>query len=853
MEDSTLDYNSQDVDRKRVKKKTKKKDRIHALSGPETGGEAEVEEAETRKRKEKPFDAQENKMHRKKKEKQFLIKEEEEDGENERENVECLQINSEDVMRKPQKHKKKRKEKLVAEEESGENQNEENDTAAVDQLEIIKEADVQESKTPKKKKKNKNLEAEDRDTRDEQVLELVTPSDQTDVEYTQEHKARRRKRKKGHVQEEENGEHQNEENDTAAVDQLEMIREAEVQGSKTPKKKKKKKILEAEDRDTRDEQVLELVTQSDQTDVDYTQEHKARRRKRKKGHVQEEDSSISDPTTSCIGETTISENTDSEVFVSLKKKKKKRITDALQADADSEIQSASKSPGRNEQLQDSLQVMETGSDCEPQLGESPRKRKKKKKRHSQHGHDEQPESSYVVTEHDNSQVSASETRPESPDNDPSVNVVEAQLTKGDDDDSTIVPKEEAVPSKPVSKKRAHKALINVRKRDLGLLKEYFPNLSSFSKKRVNNLISCELERVKEAKQRGVLFNRGRFTDEENKQLTENVKSFLKLSGIKNEEMLFHSYRYPEKKKIIEEIKKKFNFRLRISEGIPRTVEDICHRGVKLFDFSGNKGRFTDEEVKQLKKNWKIHGNNWIAVGALMGRNNIKLQLKASQLRRKVNKGAWSVEETNLLISAVKEYILSLEEHATSGNESDIIIQKPKLYKGIPWVQIEEKVKTRNWTQCKTKWTEILFLRMNNGVSMFEGISGVESQMKIIQWLYESGPKESGQVNWEELADHIGNVPPMILQIKYYNLKTSHVPDWQKLSFKEIVNYLYTEVVPMFAEKLNANHGRQTKHAEAFEKRDDYSVSEIFFEYTDKENVGSEKVKRKKSTKKFYSM
>ena len=36
-------------------------------------------------------------------------------------------------------------------------------------------------------------------------------------------------------------------------------------------------------------------------------------------------------------------------------------------------------------------------------------------------------------------------------------------------------------------------------------------------------------------------------------------------------------------------------------------------------------------------------------------------------------------------------------------EVRLSIVREKLYKGISWVEVEARVETRNWMQCKSKW------------------------------------------------------------------------------------------------------------------------------------------------------
>ncbi|XP_075041384.1 transcription termination factor 1 [Mixophyes fleayi] len=371
----------------------------------------------------------------------------------------------------------------------------------------------------------------------------------------------------------------------------------------------------------------------------------------------------------------------------------------------------------------------------------------------------------------------------------------------------------------------------IRDRDVALLEEFFPKIRSLSKSTVQTLIKDDLERIRDAKQNGIKFETGRFSAAEDDQIRKNVKEFLALTGLEKGEMLFHSYRFPDKKSTIEQVKRKFQFRSRIGEGVYHTLQEIYSRGAKLFDSSGTKGRFSEEEVKQLKKYWALHGNDWMTVGSLIGRNNTAVQLKASQLRREVNKGLWSLEETNLLISAVKKFVLdSINKKAKGKAREPLFVTKEKLYKGIKWVQIEETVQTRNWTNCKTKWFDLLLIRMNNGINPFDGTLGVENKIKMIKWLHKSNREENWNVNWEELADVIGNVPPSVVQTKLYRLKSEHVPDWQTLSFSDIVEYLYSERLPQLEEKLELLYAKENYSSEVPKKTNKFSVSEIFQEY-----------------------
>ena len=49
-------------------------------------------------------------------------------------------------------------------------------------------------------------------------------------------------------------------------------------------------------------------------------------------------------------------------------------------------------------------------------------------------------------------------------------------------------------------------------------------------------------------------------------------------------------------------------------------------------------------------------------------------------------------------------------------------------------------------------------------------------------LYELNVNDANEIDWEDLAGAIGDVPPPFVQAKFYKLKAACVPFWQKKTF-----------------------------------------------------------------------
>ncbi|KAG8447579.1 hypothetical protein GDO86_014908 [Hymenochirus boettgeri] len=323
-------------------------------------------------------------------------------------------------------------------------------------------------------------------------------------------------------------------------------------------------------------------------------------------------------------------------------------------------------------------------------------------------------------------------------------------------------------------------------KDFNLLQEYFPHLNLSNKSTVKTLAYQDLARIKDAKRKGIPFNFGRFTDKEDEQLETNVREFLFLSKLPSAEMLFHTSKYPEEKKTIQETKKKFNFREKIGEGIYRPTQSIYLRGVKKY-LSGPKGRFSKEEVKTLNRYMKIHGNKWTKISSLMERSNVQLQSKAEQIRRKSTSGFWSTEEINRLIGAVKKFVKK------SKNKRTETVAVSDLQRNIPWAQVENKVQTRNRLQCKSKW------------------------------LHEQRPEEKGHIKWKDMAEFIGNVPMSTLQVQFGKLTLKYISTHGKERLREILRQLYEDCLPNLERKLE----KKKLSNLVLEKRNSFTWDEIF--------------------------
>ncbi|CAK7290108.1 transcription termination factor 1 [Vulpes vulpes] len=381
------------------------------------------------------------------------------------------------------------------------------------------------------------------------------------------------------------------------------------------------------------------------------------------------------------------------------------------------------------------------------------------------------------------------------------------------------------------------------------LQEFIPDIKERAATTIKRMYRDDLGRFKEFKAQGVAIRFGKFSVKENKQLEKNVQEFLSLTGIENADKLLYTDRYPEEKSVITDLKRKYAFRLHIGKGIARPWKLVYYRAKKMFDINNYKGRYSKGDMEKLKIYHSLHGNDWKKIGEMVARSSLSVALKFSQIGSPRNHGAWSKTETQKLIKAVEEVILKkmsphelkeVDSKLQDNPEGCLSIVREKLYKGISWVEVEAKVETRNWMQCKSKWTEILTKRMTNGRDVYRGVNALQAKINLIERLYEVNVEDTNEIDWEDLASAIGDVPPSYVQTKFYKLKATCVPFWQKKTFPEIIDYLYETTLPLLKEKLEKKMEKEgTEIQSPAAPRQVFLFRDIFYRDDDSEGEDGE--------------
>lgn len=82
--------------------------------------------------------------------------------------------------------------------------------------------------------------------------------------------------------------------------------------------------------------------------------------------------------------------------------------------------------------------------------------------------------------------------------------------------------------------------------------------------------------------------------------------------------------------------------------------------------------------------------------------------------------------------------------------------------------------------------------MTNGRDVYRGVNALQAKINLIE----------------------SDVPPSYVQTKFYKLKATCVPFWQKKTFPEIIDYLYETSLPLLKEKLEKKLERKGTKVQA---------------------------------------
>ncbi|XP_061671951.1 transcription termination factor 1-like [Syngnathoides biaculeatus] len=354
------------------------------------------------------------------------------------------------------------------------------------------------------------------------------------------------------------------------------------------------------------------------------------------------------------------------------------------------------------------------------------------------------------------------------------------------------------------------------------LEEFIPNVKKRRLNEVQKLLRYDLPRFRLFKAQGLKVRWGRFTKEENQRIRDNIAHFMNLTGVSSLSQLLYPQCYGDLKNDIKTLKRKYRFTDVLADGIARSRKQILLRASKL-DKCNYQGRFSEEEVRQLVKLQKLHGNHWRRIADEMGRSIFSLQKRFASIAS--GRGRWTSDEEERLKNAVKAHLEAVLQRGSADSQNhNGLLRLRQLCAALPWTEISHQVGTRHWIQCRLKWFSILKCQLSQKKQKKKP-EGLKAKIRLIETLYALDVEDPLDVDWEKVAATVGEMTPVCTQKLFRSLKVSHVPNWSSRSYGEIIDFLQERVLPGLVERLQHCDQKKPEQNPTLDK--EYALVDIF--------------------------
>lgn len=278
--------------------------------------------------------------------------------------------------------------------------------------------------------------------------------------------------------------------------------------------------------------------------------------------------------------------------------------------------------------------------------------------------------------------------------------------------------------------------------------------------------------------KGVKWRQGMWSKEENEQLKENILEYCKVNNIPDPNIIIFEMTKDDRK----------DFYRTIAKGIRRPLFAIYRRVLRMYDRRNYVGKYSSEEVQQLKSLKEKHGNDWATIGAAMGRSASSVKDRFRLMRDHCRSGKWTPDEEQRLSSAVHEL--------SRGSSGDFITA------GISWAAVAEKVGSRSEKQCRSKWLNYLNWKEKGGQEWTK-----QDEIHLITRIHDMNLQDENEIDWQVMANNWPSVrSPQWLRSKWWALK-KHVPESDATSFEGIYSYLYHTYIATLQNKIERQEAR----------------------------------------------
>uniref|UniRef100_A0A8C5KH08 Cyclin-D-binding Myb-like transcription factor 1 n=1 Tax=Jaculus jaculus TaxID=51337 RepID=A0A8C5KH08_JACJA len=259
---------------------------------------------------------------------------------------------------------------------------------------------------------------------------------------------------------------------------------------------------------------------------------------------------------------------------------------------------------------------------------------------------------------------------------------------------------------------------------------------------------------------GHTWRKGMWSKEETETLMQNIESYMNTHG------------FTDAREIIFEISKgkRKDFYRAIATGLNRPLFAVYRRVVRMYDDRNHVGKYTHEEVEKLKELHIQHGNDWVKIGAALGRSASSVKDRCRRMVNICNTGKWTEDEEQRLTDIIHEL--------TSTGPTDSVTQ------GVPWSAVAERVGSRSEKQCRSKWLNYLNWKQSGGTEWTK-----KDEASFILKLAELDVADENDIQWDLLAQGWSSArSPQWLRNKWQNMKRQ-IANYKDISFPVLIRQL----------------------------------------------------------------
>uniref|UniRef100_A0A1A7Z414 Cyclin-D-binding Myb-like transcription factor 1 n=1 Tax=Iconisemion striatum TaxID=60296 RepID=A0A1A7Z414_9TELE len=242
--------------------------------------------------------------------------------------------------------------------------------------------------------------------------------------------------------------------------------------------------------------------------------------------------------------------------------------------------------------------------------------------------------------------------------------------------------------------------------------------------------------------KGHKWKQGMWSKEEIDLLMSNIDQYVKGRGIEDPaEIIFEMSKEDRK-----------DFYRSVALGLNRPLFAVYRRVLRMYDNRNHVGKYTPDEIEQLRALREKHGNDWATIGAALGRSASSVKDRCRLMKDTCNKGKWSDEEEKRLAEVVYEMAGVSPGLAVTG--------------GVSWATVADRVRTRSEKQCRSKWLNYLNWKHSGGAEWTK-----EDDLNLLRRISTLKVEDENDIKWEDLAWGWSSVrSPQWLRSKWWTIK-----------------------------------------------------------------------------------